>query len=134
MPRSIKQLEENLKGCVEEITSKKEEMTLLTGKNQTFFYQFSYKDFWKSLTTEPNDKLSEKKGDFMVMQQIFKAAEQVCEKELNRRKWQNEYNMKTAQQKHRFTRAALKRKKADEENCEQFLKLKRDDRQSSIGH
>ena len=37
--------EENLKGCVEEITSKKEEeMFLLTGENQTF----SYKDFWKS--------------------------------------------------------------------------------------
>ena len=86
------------------------------------------------MTTEPYDKLSEKKADFMVMQQIFKAAEQVCEKELNRRKWQNEYNMKTTQQKHRFTRAALKRKKADEENCEQFLKLQRDDRQSSIGH
>ena len=85
MPRSIKQLEENLKGCVEEITSKKEEMFLLTGGNQTFSYQFRYKDFWKSLTTEPDDKRSGKKADFMVMQQIFKAAEQVCEKELNRR-------------------------------------------------
>ena len=82
--------EENLKGCVEEITSKKEEMFLLTGENQTFSYQFRYKDFWKSLTTEPEDKLSGKKADFMVMQQIFKAAEQVCEKELNRRKWQDE--------------------------------------------
>ena len=133
MPRSIKQLEENLKGCVEEITSKKEEMFLLTGENQTFSYQFRYKDFWNSLTTEPDDKLSEKKADSMIMQQIFKAAEQVCEKELNRRKWQNEHNMKTTQQKHRLTRAALKRKKADEENCEQFRKLKRDDSQSSIG-
>ena len=100
MPRSIKQLEENLKGCVEEITSKKEEMTLLTGGNQTFSYQFSSKDFWKSLTTETEDKLARKQTEFMVMQQIFKAAEQVCEKELNRRKWQTEYSIKTAQQKH----------------------------------
>ena len=134
MPRSLKQLEENLKGCVEEITSKKEEMTLLTGQNQTFCFQFSYKDFWKSLTTETEEKLAGKQTEFMVMQQIFKAAQQVCEKELNRRKWQSEYNMKTAQQKHRLTRAALKRKKADEENYEQFRKLKHDDRQSSIGH
>ena len=81
------------------------------------------------MTTEPDDKLSGKKADFMVMQQIFKAAEQVCEKELNRRKWQNEDNST----KNRLTRAALKRKKADEENCEQFRKLKRDDSQSSIG-
>ena len=108
-------------------------MFLLTGENQTFSYQFRYKDFWKSLTTEPDDKLSGKKADFMVMQQIFKAAEQVCEKELHRRKWQIEYNMKTAQQKQRLTRAALKRKKGDEENYEQFRKLKRDDSQSSIG-
>ena len=133
MPRSIKQLEENLKGCVEEITSKKEEMTLLTGKNLDS-YQFSYKDFWKSLTTENEVQLARKQTEFMLMQQIFKAAEQVCEKELNRRKWQTEYNLKTAQQKHRLTRAALKRKKADEENSEQFRKLKRDDSQSSIGH
>ena len=133
MPRSIKQLEENLKGCVEEITSKKEEMTLLTGKNLDS-YQFSYKDFWKSLTTENEVQLARKQTEFMLMQQIFKAAEQVCEKELNRRKWQTEYNLKTAQQQHRLTRAALKRKKADEENSEQFRKLKRDDSQSSIGH
>ena len=133
MPRSIKQLEENLKGCVEEITSKKEEMTLLTGKNLDS-YQFSYKDFWKSLTTENEVQLAGKQTEFMLMQQIFKAAEQVCEKELNRRKWQTEYNLKTAQQQHRLTRAALKRKKADEENSEQFRKLKRDDSQSSIGH
>ena len=133
MPRSIKQLEDNLKGCVEEITSKKEEMTLLTGKNLDS-YQFSYKDFWKSLTTENEVQLARKQTEFMLMQQIFKAAEQVCEKELNRRKWQTEYNLKTAQQKHRLTRAALKRKKADEENSEQFRKLKRDDSQSSIGH
>ena len=77
-------------------------MFLLTGENQTFSYQFRYKDFWKSLTTEPEDKLSGKKADFMVMQQILKAAEQVCEKELHRRKWQIEYNMKTAQQKQRW--------------------------------
>ena len=108
-------------------------MYLLTDKNQTFSYQFSYEDFWKSLTTEPEDKLSAKKAEFMVMQQIFKAAEQVCEKEFNRRKWQTEYNIKTAQPQHRLTQAALKRKKTDEENFQQFRKLKCDDRQSSIG-
>ena len=108
-------------------------MTLLTGKNLDS-YQFSYKDFWKSLTTENEVQLARKQTEFMLMQQIFKAAEQVCEKELNRRKWQTEYNLKTAQQQHRLTRAALKRKKADEENSEQFRKLKRDDSQSSIGH
>ena len=47
-------------------------MFLLTGENQTFSYQFHYKDFWKYLTTEPDDKLSWKKADFMVMQQLNK--------------------------------------------------------------
>ncbi|KAJ7369273.1 hypothetical protein OS493_040126, partial [Desmophyllum pertusum] len=70
----------------------------------------------------------------MVLQQIAKAAEQVCEKELNRRKWQSEFYMKSNLQKQRLTRSVMKRKEEDEENFKDFNKLRKcgDESQSSL--
>ena len=75
MPRSMKQLEVNLKGCVDEIDAKKEEMLFLIENNQNFTYEFSFKEFWHPLTSQPVEELSKRKTECMVMQQIAKAAE-----------------------------------------------------------
>ena len=79
----------NLKGCLEEIDAKKEER-LLTGNNRNLTYKFSFKEFWHSLTSQSEQELAKRKAESMVIQQIAKAAEQVCENELNRCKWQSE--------------------------------------------
>ncbi|KAJ7369699.1 hypothetical protein OS493_036981 [Desmophyllum pertusum] len=109
-------------------------MLVLTGNNRNLTYKFSFKEFWHSLTSQSEQELAKRKAESMVIQQIAKAAEQVCENELNRCKWQSEFNMKSNQQKQWLTRPATKRKKADDENFEDFDKLRKcgDESQSSI--
>ena len=130
----MKQLKANLKGCMDEITAKKDEMLLLIGNNHKFTYKFSFEEFWRLLTSQPVEELTTQKTECMVLQQIAKAAEQVCEKELNRRKWQSEFYMKSNLQKQRLTRSVMKRKEEDEENFKDFNKLRKcgDESQSSL--